>query len=119
MLPVPQPMKKIIACALMVLLGTSTLALDGTTPSGVDKKNTGHHHLFIDLPALGKGAEGASELDYNIPADAKHVHFGKGQTEKWLTLSPGKHTLQLVLSNMGHVPHNRPVASQVITITVN
>lgn len=82
----------------------------GIAPAGVSNENTGHHHLLIDteLPPLDKP----------IPADDKHVHFGKGQTETSLQLAPGKHTLQLLLGDHTHTPHNPPVLSKPITITV-
>lgn len=90
----------------------------GVAPAGTEKANTGHHHLLIDRPALGKGPDGADELDYNLPADDNHKHFGAGQTETMLQLAPGKHTLQLVLGDANHIPHKTPVVSPVITITV-
>ncbi|OUS14304.1 rod shape-determining protein RodA [Gammaproteobacteria bacterium 53_120_T64] len=81
----------------------------GVAPAGTDKANTGHHHLLVDgkkLPALNK------------PLGGEVMHFGGGQTEKTLELSSGQHTLQLVLGNHMHVPHNPPLVSEVITITV-
>ncbi|WP_299662050.1 DUF4399 domain-containing protein [uncultured Ruegeria sp.] len=90
----------------------------GVAPAGVEKENTGHHHLLIDRPPLGRGEDGADELTYGLPADDNHMHFGGGQTEVTLDLSPGEHTLQLVLGDAGHVPHATPVVSEVITITV-
>lgn len=84
----------------------------GVAPAGVEKEGTGHHHLLIDTPLT------PNDLAYAVPADATHVHFGKGQTEASLTLSPGKHTLQLVLADHGHVPHDPPVTSAVVTIEV-
>jgi len=90
----------------------------GVAPAGIEKKHTGHHHLFINRPPLGEGEDGADELVNGIPADENHVHFGGGQTETTLELPPGKHTLQLVLGDMGHVPHDKPVVSDVITVTV-
>ncbi|MGI9480209.1 MAG: DUF4399 domain-containing protein [Hyphomicrobiaceae bacterium] len=90
----------------------------GVAPAGTEKKNTGHHHLFINRPPLGKGPDGADEFDANIPADDNHVHFGGGQTETTVTLKPGKNTLQLVLGDQNHIPHNPPVTSEVITVTV-
>jgi hypothetical protein len=82
----------------------------GVAPAGVDKENTGHHHLIVD---------GDPELtDKPIAKDATHIHFGSGQTEVQLELSPGKHTLQLVLGDKAHIPHNPPVVSKKITITV-
>ena len=89
------------------------LAGMGVAPAGVeDKKNTGHHHLVIDEKIEG------DELNAPIPSDDKHRHFGKGQTEASIKLSPGKHTLQLVLGDWSHVPHNPPVMSERITVTV-
>ena len=98
-----------------VIFGLSGM---GVAPAGTEKAGTGHHHLFINRPTLGKGADGADELEANIPSDEKHVHFGKGQTETSLKLAPGKHTLQLVLGDQNHIPHAPPVVSKVITITV-
>ena len=84
----------------------------GVAPAGVEKPNTGHHHLIIDTKLSD------AELKAPIPSDAKHVHFGGGQTEAMVTLPPGKHTLQLVLGDALHIPHEKPVMSQKITITV-
>ena len=90
----------------------------GVAPAGVEKAHTGHHHIFLNRPPLGKGEDGAEEFEANIPADENHIHFGKGQTEITLDLKPGKHTLQLVLGDHNHIPHKPPVVSDVITITV-
>ncbi len=90
----------------------------GVAPAGVDKENTGHHHLLIDRPPLGEGEMGEEELTTSLPADDNHMHFGGGQTEATIDLEPGEHTLQLVLGDQNHVPHDPPVVSQVITITV-
>jgi hypothetical protein len=83
----------------------------GVAPAGVKYDNTGHHHLLIDTDPP---ADPATPL----PATDKIVHFGKGQTETTLTLSPGKHTLQLLLADASHIPHSPPVVSKKITITV-
>jgi hypothetical protein len=80
-------------------------------PAGMDQPNTGHHHLLIDKPEL-------PELTASLPATEKIRHFGKAQTETELTLEPGEHTLRLVLGNYLHVPHDNPVISEPITITV-
>ena len=90
----------------------------GVAPAGVEKPATGHHHLLIDRPPLGQGEFGAEEFQLSLPADDNHRHFGAGQTEVTLDLAPGTHTLQLVLGDHNHVPHNPPVVSEVITITV-
>jgi hypothetical protein len=83
----------------------------GVAPAGVKFENTGHHHLLIDIDA-------PTDMSQPLPATDKVVHFGKGQTETTLTLPPGKHTLQLLLADQSHVPHNPPVISKKITITV-
>jgi hypothetical protein len=84
----------------------------GVAPAGVERANTGHHHLLIDVTLS------AEELKQPIPGDAKHVHFGGGQTEAMVTLPPGRHTLQLVLGDWTHIPFNPPIMSPVITVTV-
>ncbi len=83
----------------------------GIAPAGVKMENTGHHHLLIDT-------EVPADLSAPLPSTDKIVHFGKGQTETTLHLPPGKHTLQLLLGDQNHVPHNPPVMSKKITITV-
>lgn len=89
------------------------LAGMGVAPAGVDdKENTGHHHLIIDEAIEGE------ELDEPIPSDDHHKHFGGGQTETTIELAPGEHTLQLVLGDWTHIPHNPPVMSEKITVTV-
>lgn len=82
----------------------------GVAPAGIEKEHTGHHHLLINT--------GMPALDLPVPADDNHKHFGAGQTETTIELPPGKHTLQLLLGNHLHVPHDPVVASEVIEITV-
>jgi hypothetical protein len=83
----------------------------GVAPAGINLDKTGHHHLLVDAAAL-------PAMDAPIPADDTHRHFGGGQTEVDLTLKPGQHTLQLLLADYLHVPHDPPVMSESITITV-
>ena len=83
----------------------------GIAPAGIKFDNTGHHHLLIDTDA-------PADQSAPLPASDKIVHFGKGQTETTVTLTPGKHTLQLLLGDSNHVPHSPPVLSKKITITV-
>lgn len=104
-----------VASPVTIVFGLSGM---GVAPAGTEKENTGHHHLLIDRPSLGEGEDGADELMYGIASDEQHMHFGGGQTEVTLDLTPGSHTLQLVLGDLGHVPHAAPVMSEVITITV-
>jgi hypothetical protein len=83
----------------------------GVAPAGVKFENSGHHHLLIDTPV-------PSDLNAPLPTSDQVKHFGKGQTEATIELAPGKHTLQLVLGDEKHTPHNPPVESKKITITV-
>jgi hypothetical protein len=82
----------------------------GVAPAGTNRSNTGHHHLLIDttLPPL----------DQPIPNDKNHLHFGLGQTETVIDLPPGTHTLQLLMGDADHIPHDPPVMSKKITIRV-
>ena len=85
------------------------LAGMGVAPAGVERANTGHHHLLVDgvqLPSL------------EAPLGDAVTHFGGGQTQTRLTLPPGEHTLQLIFADHLHVPHNPPVVSEVVTINV-
>jgi hypothetical protein len=83
----------------------------GVAPAGVDMPGTGHHHLLINLDAL-------PPLDQPLPATDQVKHFGKGQTETTLELPAGTHSLQLLMGNHFHVPHDPVVVSDRITITV-
>jgi hypothetical protein len=82
----------------------------GVAPAGADRANSGHHNLLIDteLPALNQP----------IASDFNHLHFGAGQTETEITLKPGTHTLQLLLGDKDHNPHNPPVVSPRIRVVV-
>ncbi len=82
----------------------------GVAPAGVEKANTGHHHLLVDAPL--------PPLDQPIPNDFNHLHFGAGQTEAKVTLPLGVHKLQLLLGDENHIPHNPPIYSKPITVTV-
>ena len=79
-------------------------------PAGAQREHSGHHHLLIDteLPPL----------DQPIPSDFNHLHYGAGQTEAEITLTPGEHTLQLLLGDKDHVPHTPPVMSPRIRVKV-
>jgi hypothetical protein len=82
----------------------------GVAPAGTSKANTGHHHLLIDTPL--------PPMDQPIPNDKNHLHFGLGQTETFIDLPPGTHTLQLLMGDADHIPHDPPVMSKKITIRV-
>ena len=91
----------------LVQFGLSNM---GIAPAGIDKENTGHHHLLIDV----------EDINFNmpIPSSSNHIHFGGGQTEALLTLSPGEHKLRLLMGNYLHIPHEKPLISKEITIIV-
>ena len=82
----------------------------GVAPAGITRANTGHHHILVDtpMPALGDP----------IPNNRNHLHYGLGQTETFIDLPPGRHTLQLIMGDADHVPHDPPVVSRQITIQV-
>jgi hypothetical protein len=82
----------------------------GVAPAGTIKDATGHHHLIVDadLPPS----------DLPVPASDNYRHFGMGQTEAELSLPPGKHTLQLILGDHMHIPHDPPIVSERITVIV-
>ena len=84
----------------------------GVAPAGIKMKNTGHHHLLIDLNHL-------PDINLPIPSDEYHKHFGKGQTEALIELDKGEHTLQLILGDHMHIPHEPPIISKKIRIKVN
>jgi hypothetical protein len=91
-----------------VLMGLSGM---GIAPAGLDAgADTGHHHVLVNVDKFNVAAA--------VPNDDKHRHFGRGQTETTLNLPAGKHTLQLVVGDRNHMPHNPPVMSEKITVTV-
>jgi len=85
----------------------------GVAPAGVKFDNTGHHHLLVDTDMS------ELKLDAPMPATDKIVHFGKGQTETTLPLTPGKHTLQLIFADSLHQSFDPPLHSKKITVTVD
>lgn len=97
----------VVSSPLLVAFG-----LDGmqVVPAGTEAPASGHHHLIIDAPL--------PPFDQPIPADANHVHFGTGATSTTIELAPGQHTLQLLLGDHLHIPHQPPVLSEKIQITV-
>ena len=83
--------------------------LSGWVSAGTDRSNTGHH-LVINVDDI--------DLSKPIPSSSNHIHFGGGQTESLVDLMPGNYSMQLVLGDMTHTPHNPPIISQTINITV-
>tara|TARA_B100001057_G_C22304955_1_gene739773 strand:- start:172 stop:561 length:390 start_codon:yes stop_codon:yes gene_type:complete len=82
----------------------------GIAPAGIEKSNSGHHHLLINV----------DDIDFKkpIPSSTNHIHFGGGQSETVINLDPGTYSLQLLLGNFTHTPHNPPVISEKIKIEV-
>jgi len=78
--------------------------------AGDNQPHSGHHHLLIDT--------GLPDLGLPIPADTQHIHFGDGSTSTEITLEPGEHTLQMLLGDYLHIPHNPPLVSEPITVIV-
>ena len=91
---------------------TVEFGLDGMEllPAGEVGEHTGHHHLLVNT--------GLPRMDLPIITDDNHMHFGLAQTSVELSLEPGVHTLQLLLGDDLHIPHEPPVMSEVITIEV-
>lgn len=96
-----------VASPVLVRFGLSGM---GVAPASIVFPNTGHHHVLVDAPL--------PPFDQPIPADAQHIHFGAGLTEARIVLPPGQHTIQLLLGDAAHVPHDPPVYSEPVTITV-
>ena len=78
--------------------------------AGDPTPESGHHHLIVDadLPDLGAP----------IPANEQYIHFGDGSTATEITLEPGQHTLRMLLGDHLHIPHDPPIMSEPITVTV-
>lgn len=98
----------ILARTFAVKFGLSGM---GVAPAGVDFERSGHHHLLINVDELPNPS-------LPLPTNEQFMHFGLGQTETEVTLPPGEHSLQLVLGNHLHIPHDPPVVSQVIRVRV-
>ena len=98
---------KTVSSPILVQFGLEGLEV---APAGTYEPGTGHHHLLVDIQP--------PKMDMAVPADANHIHFGKGQTETTVELSPGPHTLQLLVGDGNHVPHQPPIMSEAISITV-
>lgn len=96
-----------VTSPVLVQFGLSGM---GVAPAGIEKAGTGHHHLLLDVESI--------DVNVPIPNSDQFRHYGVGQTEVSLPMTPGKHTLQLLLGDQNHIPHHPPVMSERITITV-
>jgi hypothetical protein len=86
------------------------MGLEGMTvhPAGEMLAGTGHHHIIID--------GGFEEKGSIVPSDEKNIHFGGGQTEAELTLSPGEHTLTLQFANGAHMSYGEELSRTIKVI---
>ncbi|WP_372893975.1 DUF4399 domain-containing protein [Rhodosalinus sp.] len=98
-----------VASPVTVRFGLSGM---GVAPAGVEREVTGHHHLIVNV------APEDVDMAQAVPSDDQHLHFGGGQTEATLDLPPGEHRLWLLLGDAFHVPHDPPVMSEPIRVTV-
>jgi hypothetical protein len=90
----------------------------GIAPAGTEAEMTGHHHLLINRAPFGEAPDDEEMGEFGLWSDDNHKHFGKGQTETTIELPSGTHTLQLVLGDLNHIPHDTVIKSDHITITV-
>ncbi|MEL6648040.1 MAG: DUF4399 domain-containing protein [Pseudomonadota bacterium] len=90
----------------------------GVAPAGADFDKTGHHHVLVNRAPFGEGPNDAEMSEDGLYNDENHRHFGGGQTETVFDLPPGTYTLQMVLGDQYHIPHDPPVMSEQITVTV-
>ena len=100
--------KEIVSSPVEIIFGITNMTI---APAGIKKELSGHHHLIIDTNIL-------PNLSRPIPSNEKYLHFGKGQTRTFIDLKSGTHTLQLIFGDYVHIPHNKPLISKKITITV-
>lgn len=98
----------VVSSPVKVIFGIKNMTV---SPAGIKKEMSGHHHLIINMNKL-------PELSRPIPSDSNHIHFGKGQTSALIDLETGNHTLQLIFADYAHIPHDKPLISERITITV-
>ena len=100
--------KEIVSSPVEIIFGITNMTI---APAGIKKELSGHHHLVIDTDIL-------PNLSRPIPSNEKHLHYGKGQTRTFIDLKSGTHTLQLIFGDYVHIPHDKPLISKKITITV-
>ena len=101
---------EIVTSPVTVRFGLSGM---GVAPAGIEQQNTGHHHLLINIDD-----DSMPPMNQPLPASDQLRHFGGGQTEVTVDLEPGEHSLQLLLGDYIHLPHQPPIISERITITV-
>lgn len=78
-------------------------------PAGQIEAGSGHHHIIIDTASDPEGTV--------VTKDEQHQHYGQGQTEATLNLTPGQHTLHLQFADGVHRSYG-PKLESTITLTV-
>jgi S-adenosylhomocysteine hydrolase len=97
----------VVGAEVKVVMGIKGMEV---MPAGAVVANAGHHHLLIDTAQLNSGEAIPTGTD-------KYLHFGKGQTETTIKLTPGTHTLTLQFADGTHVSYGDKMRS-TITVTV-
>ena len=92
-----------IATTYKMEMGVEGMKIDTAGPL---VSGSGHHHLMIDGPdSLVRGKV--------VAKDSVNIHFGKGQTEYELKLSPGKHKLTLQFADGLHRSYGGQMSTTV------
>ena len=94
-----------VSSPVHIKMGVSGMAV---SKAGELKPHTGHHHLIIDGAGVAEGSI--------VPADARHIHFGAGQTETDVSLPSGTHTLTLQFADGAHGSYGDKLST---TITIH
>lgn len=99
--------------ATVALPVTITLRAVGVriVPATVEKRGTGHHHLFVDHDLVW--------INDTIPKGTPGIyHLGRGQTAFVLdSLAPGPHRVIAVVADWRHIPLN-PLVADTVEFTV-
>ena len=96
-----------VSSPVKVTMGAENFLVE---PAGAVKAGAGHLHIMVDTDCVAAGAV--------VPSDATHLHYGKGQLEAKLALSPGTHTLCLQAADGAHIALAGAGMTQKITLTV-
>lgn len=96
-----------VSSPLKVTMGSENFAIQ---PAGDIVDGTGHLHILVDADCTPVGEV--------VIKDETHLHYGQGQMEAELTLTPGQHTLCLQAANGAHIALPGAGMTQQVTITV-
>lgn len=81
-----------VAGGLSIVMDADGIAIE---EAGGVRDGAGHFHVIADAGCVAAGNP--------VPVDADHVHFGAGQSEGTIYLSPGRHGLCLQVADGAHV----------------